>query len=240
MIFVNPLLDSIPQRHLILSENLLELGFFDLNFLQAIPLRIFGSILSNDLLLAIPFFTFMGAILERCGLAEEMLEDGRAYLLGAAPSLADCALYNPVWFIKERLGGGKAVPPLDRLPRLAAWSERMKAIGSGNPTEMSAADALAVANAAKPAACSVDAADPSGLKAGQKISVTPDAIRNSSMPMIMPLVSWVTTHDVVPTQRINASRSTGTPRYYCPPHRSFPPHDGKGRRQQCSDGTDQA
>ena len=107
-------------------------------------------------------------------LAEEMLGDGRAYLLGAAPSLADCALYNPVWFIKERLGGGKAVPPLDRLPRLAAWSERMKAIGSGNPTEMSAADALAVANAAKPAACSVDAADPSGLKAGQKISVTPD------------------------------------------------------------------
>jgi hypothetical protein len=36
-------------------------------FLQALPLRIFG-IVSNDLLLAIPFFTFMGAILERCGL----------------------------------------------------------------------------------------------------------------------------------------------------------------------------
>ncbi len=32
-----------------------------------------------------------------------------------------------------------------------------------------------------------------------KISVTPDAIRNSSMPMIMPLVSWVTTHDAVPS-----------------------------------------
>jgi glutathione S-transferase len=107
-------------------------------------------------------------------LAEEMLGDGRTYLMGSAPNLADCALYNPVWFLKERLGGGKAVPPLDRLPRLTAWSERMKAIGSGSPTEMSAADALAVANAAKPAACSVDAADPSGLKAGQKISVTPD------------------------------------------------------------------
>jgi hypothetical protein len=45
------------------------LGFFDMNFLQAIPGRIFGSVLSNELLLAIPFFTFMGAILERCGLA---------------------------------------------------------------------------------------------------------------------------------------------------------------------------
>jgi tripartite ATP-independent transporter DctM subunit len=49
-------------------------GFFDLTFLQAIPLRIFGSVLSNELLLAIPFFTFMGAVLERCGLAEDMLD----------------------------------------------------------------------------------------------------------------------------------------------------------------------
>ena len=34
----------------------------------------FGNVLSNDLLLAVPFFTFMGAILERCGLAEDMLD----------------------------------------------------------------------------------------------------------------------------------------------------------------------
>ena len=51
-----------------------ELGFFPQEFLQAIPGRIFGSILSNELLLAIPFFTFMGAILEKCGLAEDMLD----------------------------------------------------------------------------------------------------------------------------------------------------------------------
>ena len=49
-------------------------NFFGMSFLQAIPQRIFGSVLANDLLLAIPFFTFMGAILERCGLAEEMLD----------------------------------------------------------------------------------------------------------------------------------------------------------------------
>ncbi len=52
----------------------IELGFFTVSFLQAIPLRMFGSILANDLLLAIPFFTFMGSILERCGLAEDMLD----------------------------------------------------------------------------------------------------------------------------------------------------------------------
>jgi tripartite ATP-independent transporter DctM subunit len=49
-------------------------GFFGLNFLQAIPGRVYGNVLSNELLLAIPFFTFMGAILERCGLAEDMLD----------------------------------------------------------------------------------------------------------------------------------------------------------------------
>ena len=52
----------------------IELGFFGVNYMQAVPQRIFGSVLANDLLLAIPFFTFMGAILEKCGLAEEMLD----------------------------------------------------------------------------------------------------------------------------------------------------------------------
>lgn len=107
-------------------------------------------------------------------IAEQMLADGRPHLLGDAPCLADCALYNPVWFIKERLGGGKPVAPLDRLPLIAAWSERMKALGSGKPTEIAAADALDVAKAATPEATTVDRDDPSGLKAGQRISVTPD------------------------------------------------------------------
>lgn len=52
----------------------IELGFFSLEFLQAIPQRIFGSVIANELLLAIPFFTFMGAVLERSRLAEDMLD----------------------------------------------------------------------------------------------------------------------------------------------------------------------
>ncbi len=49
-------------------------GFFPVSFMQAVPSRIFGSVLANDLLLAIPFFTFMGAVLEKCRLAEDMLD----------------------------------------------------------------------------------------------------------------------------------------------------------------------
>lgn len=48
-------------------------GWFPPSFLSSMPLNVFG-ILSNDLLLAIPFFTLMGTILERCGLAEDMLD----------------------------------------------------------------------------------------------------------------------------------------------------------------------
>ena len=48
-------------------------GWFPLEFMTALPLNVFG-ILSNDLLLAIPFFTLMGTILEKCGLAEDMLD----------------------------------------------------------------------------------------------------------------------------------------------------------------------
>jgi tripartite ATP-independent transporter DctM subunit len=61
----------------------IEEGFFTLSYLQNLPLSIFG-IMSNDLLLAIPFFTFMGAILERCGLAEDLLE-GTGQLFGGVP-----------------------------------------------------------------------------------------------------------------------------------------------------------
>jgi tripartite ATP-independent transporter DctM subunit len=57
----------------------IEVGYFDLPFLQALPYRVFG-IMANDLLLAIPFFTFMGVILERSGLAEDLLEGiGQAF-----------------------------------------------------------------------------------------------------------------------------------------------------------------
>ncbi|WP_431304913.1 TRAP transporter large permease [Sediminicoccus sp. BL-A-41-H5] len=61
----------------------IELGFFTAAYLGNLPLRVFG-ILSNDLLLAIPFFTLMGAILERCGLAEDLLE-GTGQLFGKIP-----------------------------------------------------------------------------------------------------------------------------------------------------------
>src|SRR6476661_4874473 len=51
----------------------IELGLLPESLMQAMPLRIYG-IMQNDTLLAIPFFTLMGLILERSGMAEDLLD----------------------------------------------------------------------------------------------------------------------------------------------------------------------
>lgn len=51
----------------------IQVGLLKPELLQALPNRLFG-IMSNDTLLAIPFFTLMGLILERSGMAEDLLD----------------------------------------------------------------------------------------------------------------------------------------------------------------------
>jgi tripartite ATP-independent transporter DctM subunit len=51
----------------------IDLGLFVPDFLQALPQRVYGT-MNNDVLLAIPFFTFMGLVLERSGMAEDLLD----------------------------------------------------------------------------------------------------------------------------------------------------------------------
>ncbi|MEO8739811.1 MAG: TRAP transporter large permease subunit, partial [Casimicrobiaceae bacterium] len=51
----------------------IELGLLRPQLIQALPERVWG-VMSNDTLLAVPFFTFMGLILERSGMAEDLLE----------------------------------------------------------------------------------------------------------------------------------------------------------------------
>jgi TRAP-type mannitol/chloroaromatic compound transport system permease large subunit len=51
----------------------IQLGLLHPSLFQALPQRIWG-VMSNDTLLAVPFFTFMGLILERSGMAEDLLD----------------------------------------------------------------------------------------------------------------------------------------------------------------------
>src|SRR5438552_2693608 len=68
-----PVAFSLAANGLMFALLGIELGLFRPDFLQALPLRMFG-IMQNDTLLAIPFFTFMGLILERSGMAEDLLD----------------------------------------------------------------------------------------------------------------------------------------------------------------------
>jgi TRAP-type mannitol/chloroaromatic compound transport system permease large subunit len=68
-----PVAFSLAANGLMFAVIGIGMGLFQPSFLQALPNRIFG-IMANDTLLAIPFFTFMGLILERSGMAEDLLD----------------------------------------------------------------------------------------------------------------------------------------------------------------------
>ena len=68
-----PVAFSLAANGLIFALIGIEFGLFRPDFLQALPERVYG-VMNNDTLLAIPFFTFMGLILERSGMAEDLLD----------------------------------------------------------------------------------------------------------------------------------------------------------------------
>src|SRR5262245_18052637 len=73
LLFGYPVAFSLAANGLLFGIIGIELGLLTPNLLQALPERVFG-IMRNETLLAIPFFTFMGLILERSGMAEDLLD----------------------------------------------------------------------------------------------------------------------------------------------------------------------
>jgi TRAP-type mannitol/chloroaromatic compound transport system permease large subunit len=51
-----------------------SLGVFDMSFFGALPSRIYGNAMTNEILIAVPLFIFMGVMLERSKVAEELLD----------------------------------------------------------------------------------------------------------------------------------------------------------------------
>ena len=104
---------------------------------------------------------------------EAALSDGRTFLSGAHPTLFDVAAYHPCWFIRRN--ADSPAPPLSEFPLVLAWMERVRAIGHGRRSDMTAQDALAVAKTATPQTPpSQDMHDPLGRKIGDIIDITPD------------------------------------------------------------------
>jgi glutathione S-transferase len=106
-------------------------------------------------------------------LVEQQLADGRAFLLGDAPGLADVNAYFPVWMARGNVPTAGTI--FAAYARLAAWERRMAAIGHGTRTEMEPAEAHAVARSSTPEpGRGVDPADPLGFAVGDEVVVTPD------------------------------------------------------------------
>jgi glutathione S-transferase len=101
-------------------------------------------------------------LLAHTALVEEQLEDGRAYLQGARPGLADITAFYVISMVRGFLP--EAATLLAPFARLQAWEARVRAIGHGRPKAMDSAQALAVAQRSQPApARGVDAGDRLGL-----------------------------------------------------------------------------
>lgn len=101
------------------------------------------------------------------------LADGRSFLTGEKPGLADLhAMWDP-WFL-YRFAPTEAQRAYDRFPRIAQWLARLAAIGQGTRDEMDPDAALDVAKAAAPnPPTGVDQFDPIGIKAGTRVCVSP-------------------------------------------------------------------
>jgi glutathione S-transferase len=110
----------------------------------------------------------------QAGWIEAQLAAGGPWLAGDAPGLADAAGYMNFWFL-----GSSLTPSLQELidgfERTRDWLDRMAAIGHGQPTEMTGAEALAISNGSDPDPSPPhDAHDPLGLAPGDAVFVMAD------------------------------------------------------------------
>jgi glutathione S-transferase len=102
---------------------------------------------------------------------DDCFAGGHPFLLGAKPSLADLAVYHPLWYARSNLGEAEG---LAEYPRLLAWMDRVNAIGHGTRDEVSPEDALGIARDAQPALASSLANNTEHRwTPGMRLSITP-------------------------------------------------------------------
>ncbi len=111
------------------------------------------------------------------GWLDEILST-KPFLLGDTPGLADFAVYQRIWWLGAF--GGRARDVLADLGQVGAWADRIHRIGHGTRSEMTPADALAIARAAAPIPAKSIAAGVTP-SAGERITVgtegfAPDAV----------------------------------------------------------------
>lgn len=97
------------------------------------------------------------------------LSDGRPYLLGDAPTIADFALYNPLWFVRNAAAISEKI---EAYPKVREWMDRIAALGHGESTKLSSTDAIAIANEST-SVVSDGQSDVAGIQVGDEVEVSP-------------------------------------------------------------------
>ena len=102
---------------------------------------------------------------------EAQLADGRAFLFGSQPTIADFSTYHCIWFVYNN----EVLRELFKsCNRLLAWRQRMADLGHGSPQALSSSEAVELAKQATPAALSEQgppAAD--AIPLGTEVEVEP-------------------------------------------------------------------
>ena len=114
-----------------------------------------------------------GQLRAQAAWVDRQLTDGRAYLLGDAPSWPDVLAYFVVWMARANIAD--VTPLFAPFQDMAEWEERLAAIGHGRRSEMDADEALAIARDSEAQTeVQVDGDDPLGLAPGAAVTVAPD------------------------------------------------------------------
>jgi len=105
-------------------------------------------------------------------LIESMLADDRPYLLGVQPGWVDILAYFPLWMGRGNIE--ETASMTDSLAALKAWETRIKDIGHGKPSHITAAQALTIARESRPEITPDIASDARpNLPIGARVNVTP-------------------------------------------------------------------
>jgi len=136
-------------------------------------------------------------VLAHVALVEEQLADGRTYLSGDRPGLVDATAYYVVWMLRGFIA--TAAELLAGYSRTSGWEARVRALGHGRRSEITAAEALDIARRSEPLPSpGIAPGDPLAAWAGRRVTVTPEDY--GKVPVAGELVT-LQTHEVALRRR---------------------------------------
>ena len=121
--------------------------------------------------LAMPFEVANGQFLAHIRRLDNQLADGRDFLLGDKPSIADFSTYHCIWFIHNNEEIRDIFSPFGNL---SAWRMRMEDFGQGKPVELSGEEALVIASSSEPLTAEKQGGlNPDEIAIGEQVEVLP-------------------------------------------------------------------